>query len=507
MPMNGRSIFVHLLCLCALPVSAFAQVSVSQEAAGIGDANVRIANPPTTRTAAALLGGVPAGGLLLIPDSTNKRVMAFDPANGDLIDANFVPADDTHLSTPIEALASPDGSRLYVSDQIDDVVQAFDMASGAWVSTFAPAGGVNTAILDNIRGIGYRPNGNLLVSVGGGANTNTVAEFDGGGSYIGSFIAAGAGGVSSPFDVHSVGAAAGVLAAGDFLVPGSSSSAVHRYNSSGVAQANFAAVSTFPEQVARAANGNVLVANFSGAEGIFEFTPAGALVASYDPPGLGGYRGVHELPNGNLLVTTGTGVHEITRGAALVRSVVTGVSGRFISRVVPAGVETVYAITGAVAGVGLISFPANAPGTVTNIGALTGIVAGHSVRAIDFRPANGQLYALSTNGTAYQLYTVNLTTAALTPVGAAGVVAPAFPARVSIDFNPVVDRIRVVTGGAASYRINPNDGTLSGTDTNLAYVAGDPNAGTNPPFPIGVAYDRNDNDPLTLTTFVHLGLQ
>lgn len=145
MPMNYRSIFVHLLFISALPVSAFAQVNVSQEAAGLGDANLPIANPPSARTAVALLGGVPAGGLLLIPDSTNKRVMAFDPANGDLIDAKFVPADDTHLTTPIEALASPDGSRLYVSDQVDDVVQSFDMASGAWVSTFAPAGGVNPA--------------------------------------------------------------------------------------------------------------------------------------------------------------------------------------------------------------------------------------------------------------------------------------------------------------------------------------------------------------------------
>jgi hypothetical protein len=32
--------------------------------------------------------------------------------------------------------------------------------------------------MQNIRGIALRPNGNLLVSVGAGANANSIAEFD-----------------------------------------------------------------------------------------------------------------------------------------------------------------------------------------------------------------------------------------------------------------------------------------------------------------------------------------
>ena len=76
----------------------------------------------------------------------------------------------------------------------------------------------------------------------------------------------------------------------------------------------------------------VVVANFSGTqEGIVEFTNAGALVGVYDPPALGGYRGVFELPNGNLLVTNGNGVHEMDRASTVIRTVVSGVSARFIT--------------------------------------------------------------------------------------------------------------------------------------------------------------------------------
>lgn len=163
--------------------------------------------------------------------------------------------------------------------------------------------------------------------------------------------------------------------------------------------------------------------------------------------------------------------------------------------------EQIYGITGAAAGGSLVTFDSATPGAITNIGALSGVLQGHSVRAIDFRPLTGELYALSTNATnGFQLYTVNLATAALTPVGSGGTVSFTWPARVSMDFNPSVDRLRVVTGGAQNLRMNPITGALVAEDTALAYVAGDPNAGTNPPFPVGVAYDNNDNDPSTATT-------
>ena len=64
---------------------------------------------------------------------------------------------------------------------------------------------------------------------------------------------------------------------------------------------------------------------------------------------------------------------------------------------------------------GLVRFDSATPGTVTTIGNFTGVIPGQTVRTIDFRPANGVLYAISTNGAAAaQLYSVNLATAVLT---------------------------------------------------------------------------------------------
>ncbi len=69
-------------------------------------------------------------GLLLIPDSTTDRVMAFDPTTGNLVDADFIPADPDNLSTPKSAILSAGGNSILVSDQIDDVVQEY-----AWTAT------------------------------------------------------------------------------------------------------------------------------------------------------------------------------------------------------------------------------------------------------------------------------------------------------------------------------------------------------------------------------------
>lgn len=272
---------------------------------------------------------LPSTGLLLIPDSTNKRVMAFDPTSGDLVDGDFIPADATNLATPICAILSAGGDSILVSDQIRDVVQEYDL-DGNFVGTFAPAGGPDPTILDNIRGIALRPNGNLLVTVGAGANDDAVAEFDTEGNYLGNFVANGSGGLGSPFDVYGRGA--------DWLVAGIDSDTIHRYDLTGAYLANLAAINNFPEQVSEAGNGNVLVADFGGTqEGIVELTAAGALVGVYSPAALGGYRGVYELPNGNILTTTGTGVHEIDRAGNLVETKISGVSGRFIEYLAPSG--------------------------------------------------------------------------------------------------------------------------------------------------------------------------
>ncbi len=119
---------------------------------------------------------------------------AIDAITGDSIGASFIPADPATLSTPIEALLTPNRQSIQVSDQFKDAVLQCDL-SGSFMDLFAPVRGVNTAILDNVRGMEFTAAGHLLVSVGGGGNVDTIAEFDGAGNLIESQIT----GVSARF--------------------------------------------------------------------------------------------------------------------------------------------------------------------------------------------------------------------------------------------------------------------------------------------------------------------
>ena len=122
-----------------------------------------------------------------------------------------------------------------------------------------------------------------------------------------------------------------------------------------------------------------------------------------------------------------------------------------------------------------------ATGTVVSK-AITGLAAGESILGIDFRPLNGQLYGLaSTASGAAKLYTFNLSSGVATPLGAGFMIATGVTA-VGFDFNPTVDRIRVVTNTGQNLRLNPNDGTIAATDLNL-------NPGT--PSITGAAYTNN----------------
>ena len=152
------------------------------------------------------------------------------------------------------------------------------------------------------------------------------------------------------------------------------------------------------------------------------------------------------------------------------------------------------------AGVGLVRFNASTPGAVTTIGNFTGVAAGQSLRTIDFSPANGQLYAVSSNITVAQLYTVNLSTAALTPVGPGFSLTGNTSNTVSMGFNPVTNEIRVITSGNQNYRVNPTTGTLVAQDTSLAYAATDINAGKAPTM-VAVTYTNHTAGASTTTAY------
>lgn len=119
---------------------------------------VESAVPATLHDVVVHRAAIPAAGLLLIPDSTSKRVMAFDPGTGDLVNADYIPSDPSHFSTPLKAVLKPDGSGFLVSDQVRDVEQEYEL-NGAYLRVFAPAGGVNTSIRDNISSDTFREKG------------------------------------------------------------------------------------------------------------------------------------------------------------------------------------------------------------------------------------------------------------------------------------------------------------------------------------------------------------
>jgi len=149
--------------------------------------------------------------------------------------------------------------------------------------------------------------------------------------------------------------------------------------------------------------------------------------------------------------------------------------------VLPSRAETVVALT---SGNRLLFFDSATPGTVTKSFTIT-TVSSEALKAIDFRPATGNLYAMGTSG---RFYILNLTTLAAS-VPPAVPVAPAGTSH-GFDFNPTVDLLRVTSDADANIRFNPDDGTIVQQDTALNYAAGDAHAGANPNV-VGSAYTNN----------------
>ncbi|TVR41864.1 MAG: T9SS C-terminal target domain-containing protein [Bacteroidia bacterium] len=273
----------------------------------------------------SILNFIPATGILLIPESSNEKVMAFDPEDGSLIDEFFFPGDDVNLTTPIHLIWNFNGTSFLISDQTMRLVQQFS-TDGVFEETFAPQGGEDSNILNNIRGMYMKPNGNLLVTVAGGGNTNSVAMFDTEGAYLGNFVDNNVGGLNGPWAIVYRNDF------NDYLVSASGSSGVHRYDTDGDFIEMFATGLAFPQQMQELDNGNILVTNFSSPSGVYEYQSDGTQIGYYGV--VTGLRGVRELGNGNIMVTNSGGVHIINRNNQLLETVASG-QARHISFIQP----------------------------------------------------------------------------------------------------------------------------------------------------------------------------
>src|SRR5688572_18709520 len=112
----------------------------------------------------------------------------------------------------------------------------------------------------------------------------------------------------------------------------------------------------------------------------------------------------------------------------------------------------------------LIQYNGNAPETPVLSIAITGLQSGETLLAIDFRPATGQLYGI---GSTSRIYAIHLGSGLATAIGP-GPFSPAVNGNiVAFDFNPTVDRIRLVTASGQNLRLNPETGAVAATDANL----------------------------------------
>jgi hypothetical protein len=159
-------------------------------------------------------------------------------------------------------------------------------------------------------------------------------------------------------------------------------------------------------------------------------------------------------------------------------------------------------------GLNLLRFDTTALGTIAATIPITGLAVGgatESIAAVDFRPANGKLYALGVNETAVgndegRLYTIDVTTGAATQVGTGALTTPLLDTATTygLDFDPVADLVRIVNDTDQNLRVNPTDASVV-ADTALSYAAGDVSTGS--PDVAAVAYANNFSGATSTTLY------
>ncbi|MPQ60184.1 DUF4394 domain-containing protein [Duganella sp. FT27W] len=174
----------------------------------------------------------------------------------------------------------------------------------------------------------------------------------------------------------------------------------------------------------------------------------------------------------------------------------------------------------------LLSFDRATPGTIRTTATVTGLQAGENLLGIDYRPADGMLYGVGSTG---RIYTLNGTTGAATLKStlAADATDTTLPftalagTEFGVDFNPVADRLRLVSNTGQSLRINVDtgatttDGAINGGAVNTAitaaaYTNSFAGTGTTTLFVIdaanGTLYTQNPPNNGTLALPLPLGL-
>ncbi|MDQ3707282.1 MAG: DUF4394 domain-containing protein [Chloroflexota bacterium] len=161
---------------------------------------------------------------------------------------------------------------------------------------------------------------------------------------------------------------------------------------------------------------------------------------------------------------------------------------------VPAGAVTLYGLT---LSNKLVRFNSGSPANIQSSVQISNLGSGENVIGIDFRPATGQLFGLSSNN---RVMTIDPASGAASIVGSAPLTTTLNGGAFGFDFNPAVDRIRVTSDNDQDLRLNPNNGGIAAIDGTLAYTTTDRNAGQNPNV-VASAYTNNFPGPASTTLY------
>lgn len=147
-------------------------------------------------------------------------------------------------------------------------------------------------------------------------------------------------------------------------------------------------------------------------------------------------------------------------------------------------------------------FRAEAPGTLLATSPTVRLASGEQLVALDVRPATGELFGL-VNGTSMdRLVVLDPATgaitrsAALVPGPTTATFAQLDGSEFAFDFNPVIDRIRVVTDTNDNYVLNPDSGQVQAKQNDV-FRAGD----ATDPDVRGAAYTNNVARPTTTALY------
>ncbi len=154
----------------------------------------------------------------------------------------------------------------------------------------------------------------------------------------------------------------------------------------------------------------------------------------------------------------------------------------------------------------LINVNPSASETIKQSVTLTGLVEGDDIVGIDYRVAQGDMYALAQTG---RIYMINTESGNASLIAGSAPVSYLAEGLYGFDFNPAADKLRVVGAGNLNLRLHPDTGAVIDfdkqteglqTDPKLAYDAKDINAGKTPDI-VAAAYTYNQDDEKLTTNF------